>query len=86
MKCMINTVPHLWQVDVQAPVSQNRLRRKFVVRSSQSCISSLHLRTLYDEIVLGNWAQFWKALPYFFDYKTEVFSFQSNPKTKDPSY
>ena len=32
------------------PVSQNRLRREFV-RSSQRCDFSLHLRTLYDEIV-----------------------------------
>ena len=25
-------------------------------------------------------------LPYFFRYKTEVFSFQNNPKNLDPSY
>ena len=24
--------------------------------------------------------------PYFFDYKTGVFSFQNNPKDLDPSY
>ena len=27
-----------------------------------------------------------KALPYFFGYKTEFFSFQNNPKNLDPSY
>ena len=26
------------------------------------------------------------ALPYFFGYKTEFFSFQNNPKDLDPSY
>ena len=26
-----------------------------------------------------------KALPYFFDYKAEFFSFQNNPKDLDPS-
>ena len=26
-----------------------------------------------------------KLLPYFFDYKTEFFSFQNNPKDLDPS-
>ena len=25
-------------------------------------------------------------LPYFFDYKTEIFSFQNSPKDLDPSY
>ena len=25
-------------------------------------------------------------LPYFFSYKTEVFSFQNNPKNLDPSF
>ena len=25
-------------------------------------------------------------LPYFFGYKTELFSFQNNPKDLDPSY
>ena len=27
-----------------------------------------------------------EILPYFFGYKTEFFSFQSNPKDLDPSY
>ena len=27
-----------------------------------------------------------KSLPYFFDYKTEFFSFQNNPKNLDLSY
>ena len=27
-----------------------------------------------------------KDLPYFFGYKTELFSFQNNPKDLDPSY
>ena len=39
-------------VCVGGAVSQNRLRRELVVRSSQRCVFSLHLRTLYDEIVL----------------------------------
>ena len=34
------------------PVSQNRLRREFVVRSSQRCVFLLHLRTLFHEIIL----------------------------------
>ena len=27
-----------------------------------------------------------RNLPYFFGYKTELFSFQNNPKDLDPSY
>ena len=34
--------------------------------------------TLHTEIV--------STVPYFFDYKTELFSFQNNPKDLDSSY
>ena len=27
-----------------------------------------------------------RSVPYFFGYKTELFSFQNNPKDLDPSY
>ena len=37
-----------------------------------------------DKIFQGNLIYF--VVPYFFDYKTEFFSFQNNPKDLDLSY
>ena len=34
---------------------------------------------------LGSFTPF-STVPYFFGYKTSVFSFQNNPKDLDPSY
>ena len=39
---------------------------------------------LLTQCWLCNWVNL-SDLPYFFDYKTEFFSFQNNPKDLDPS-
>ena len=38
------------------------------------------------EEVQIRWLIWIYAVPYFFSYKTEFFSFQNNPKNLDPSY
>ena len=44
-----NRLVHVSVLKRKGPVSQNCLRREFVVQNSQRSVFALHLRTLYDE-------------------------------------